>query len=297
MTEISFVFLNGDIVESEKAVVSVFDRGFLYGDGVFETLRTYNGNIFCLNEHLERLFRSSNLIGLTLPWSKSWLQDAITLTIDANRTTDDLLVRLTVTRGMGTGHAVPKVAKPTIVITARSILPPDNNDLEQGWQAIVAATRRNSPDTLNPGAKTLNFLNNILAKNEAETLGVQEAIMLNRYGKVAEGTASNIFCLKNGILITPPEADGILSGVTRNVAIRLARGADIKLSEESLWPGDLYGADELFLTLTSVGIMPVTVLDGLKVGAGKAGAITKKMLSLFRESTINGHYARELRGF
>ena len=283
----SAIFLNGEIVSGDRAKVSVLDRGFLYGDGVFETMRTYGGKIFHLEDHLDRLFRSANLLQLGLPWTRSWLESSIKSTLAANAPGEDVLIRLTVSRGVGRdGLDPPKNAEPTIVIAVRPLPEIGEVAFKNGRKAAIVSTRRNSIESLNPAAKTLNFLNNILAKIEARKLSADEAIMLNGDGKVTEATVGNIFCVKNKLLSTPPDADGILPGVTRKIVAELAAANDIRCEEKSLWPDDLLGADELFLTMTSVGIMPITAIDGLVVGTGEAGAITRKLHELFIEHVL-----------
>lgn len=284
----SLVFLDGELIAAGDAKISVFDRGFLYGDGVFETMRTYNGTVFRLEDHIDRLYQSAALIGLRIIWKKSWLKRTVIATATANNAAkEDMMLRLTVSRGVSEGFSIPNKLTPTIVIAPRRLPKLTVNEFNRGWRAIIASTKRIDADSLIPSTKSLNFLNNIMAKMEADNRGADEAIMLNSKGKVVEGTISNLFAVKGGKLRTPPINDGLLPGVTRKVVIELAAKNNIDFAEISIWPSDLYQADELFLTMTSAGIMPVTFIDGCIIGTGKAGKMTQHMRKLFFE-LING---------
>ncbi|MEM2093897.1 MAG: branched-chain-amino-acid transaminase, partial [Candidatus Bathyarchaeia archaeon] len=248
MPEENLVYIDGEYYPRSRAKISVYDHGFLYGDGVFEGIRVYDGYIFKLDEHLKRLYDSAKSISLQIPLTKAQFKEAIVETVRKNGFRDAYL-RVIVTRGYGDLGLNPlKCAKPSIIIIADQLQP-----LYEGINvtAIVAATRRNAPDALDPMIKSLNYLNNILAKIEANRAGVHEAIMLNQNGTVCEGTSDNIFIVKNGVLITPPLSDGALDGITRRTVIELAREMNISVIERSITVHELLSADEAFLTGTA----------------------------------------------
>ena len=272
-------------MESDEAKITVFDHGLLYGDGVFEGIRSYNGLIFKLSEHLDRLYESAKAIELAIPMTKEGLVDAIMRTLKANNL-KDAYIRLVVTRGAGDLGLDPRKCKrPTIFIITDKIVLYPKEFYENGLAVVIVKTRRNAKEALNPQIKSLNYLNNILAKIEAIKANVEESIMLNNDGYVAEGTGDNIFIVRKGVLSTPPEDIGVLKGITRLAVISLAGRESISVKEEMIKPEDLYGADECFLTGTAAEIVPVTKIDGNVIGNGHPGGVTTKLLAAFRELT------------
>jgi branched-chain amino acid aminotransferase len=277
------VWLDGELVEKEDAKLTVFDHGTLYGDGVFEGIRVYNGKVFQAEAHIDRLFVSADKIRLEIPYSGAHVLESIYQTLRANDLVD-AYVRLVVTRGEGTLGLNPrKCPRPTVFIITDQIELYPQEMYDNGLAVIVARTVRTSRRMLDPSIKNLNYLNNIMAKIEAVEAGVEEAIMLNEAGHVAECTGDNIFIVKNGTIITPPPEAGILIGVTRGVAIRLAERLGIALVEGDLSVDELYAADECFLTGTAAEIISVTRIDDQTIGSGQAGPVTQKLLSAFRE--------------
>ncbi|MFQ5893400.1 MAG: aminotransferase class IV [Nitrospinota bacterium] len=279
------VYLNGDYVPAEEARISVFDRGFLYGDGIYETLRVYSGRVFKLEEHLSRLERSARMIRLALPLSRAGVAEAIETCLKVNDLSS-ALVRIGVSRGEASSPGLDPalvVGPPTMVIVARPFEPYPEAMYEAGLRAAVVSVRRNPTEALNPTIKSTNFLNNILAKMEALEAGTDEAIMLNTDGHVAEGTTTNIFWVAGDTLCTPPLEAGILDGVTRSVTISLAEDLDYQVLEVLRGRSALEEAEEVFITSTSYEIMPVTTIDGKPVGSGRAGPMSLELLSKFRE--------------
>lgn len=279
------IYLSGKLVDKEQAVVSVFDHGLLYGDGVFEGIRVYGGNVFLLKEHIDRLYESAKAIRLTIPISPAEMIQATKDTVAANNIGDGY-VRLVVTRGAGSlGLDIRRTSHPQIIIIADtiSLYPPEI--YEKGMNLITASTIRNHPGALSARIKSLNYLNNIMAKIEGTDAGTVEALMLNHKGEVAECTGDNIFIIKNGVLKTPSPDAGILEGITRNAVLKLAREAGITALETTLIRHDLYVADEMFLTGTAAEVVPVVSLDGRQIGDGKPGPITRRLLGLFQEFT------------
>ncbi|MHC4308295.1 MAG: branched-chain-amino-acid transaminase, partial [Planctomycetota bacterium] len=269
----------------EEAKVSVFDHGLLYGDGVFEGIRCYNGNIFKLEEHIDRLYDSAEAISLQIQLTRGQLKDAIVSTLKANNLKDSY-IRLVVTRGVGKLGLDPFNCETSqlIIITDTIQLYPKEL-YEKGLDAIIVQTIRNHSKALNPTIKSMNYLNNILAKIECIRAGAAEGIMLNTEGYVAECTGDNIFIVKDNEILTPPVSAGILIGITRNVVIELAKEADITVKEEQLTEDDLYNADECFLTGTAAEIIPVANIDGRKIATGKPGKITLSLLRKYQELT------------
>ncbi|MBI3864587.1 MAG: branched-chain-amino-acid transaminase [Planctomycetia bacterium] len=281
----SKVFVSGKLVDKEQATVSVYDHGFLYGDGVFEGIRVYGGKVFLLTEHLDRLYESARAIRLEIPMTKADLAAATNSTVAANGLSDGY-VRLVVSRGAGTLGLDPrKTANPQIIIIADTITMYPPETYQQGLKLITASTIRNHPQALSARIKSLNYLNNIMAKIEGTDAGCVEALMLNHKGEVAECTGDNLFIVSRGVLKTPPVDAGILEGITRNAVIRLAREAKIPVAETTLLRHDIYVAEECFLTGTAAEVVPVTSLDGRPIGDGKPGPVTRDLLERFRRLT------------
>ena len=282
------IYLNGQIVPQEEAKVSVFDHGLLYGDGVFEGIRAYNGKIFTLQEHLDRLYASAGAISLTIPISKTEMGEAIKNTMAANNLTDSY-IRLVVTRGVGKLGLDPnKCARPQIIIITDTIELYSKALYEKGLDIVTVTTIRNHFSALDPKIKSLNYLNNILAKIESIRAGAGEALMLNKDGYVAECAGDNIFIVKDNALITPPASAGILIGITRNLVMKLAADMGIAVKEDLMTRCDLYVADECFLTGTAAEIIPVVTIDTRVIGTGKPGKVTQALLKKYRDLTVNG---------
>ncbi len=262
MSTDALCWLNGTIMPAHDATISVFDHGLLYGDGVFEGIRFYNRRSFRLQEHLLRLQRSARAIALQMPYTLAQMTDFITATVNA-ATFDHGYLRVVITRGAGSLGIDPRnCGQPTFFIIADTLQMVRAEAREQGARLIIASTRRLPMDGLDPRVKSLNYLNHILARIEANQAGMDEAILLNRNGHVAEGTADNIFIVHNDVLLTPPVSDGALEGITRNLIIELAQRNGIPLQEKSLAPYDLHTADEVFLTGTGAELIPVREIDG-----------------------------------
>lgn len=278
--EMEYVYFNGRVVPAGEARVSVADRGFLYGDGVFETLRAYEGRVFQLAEHVARLFRSASLIGLDLPWAPATVEAAVEVTIQANGLRD-AYVRVTVSRGEGFGIEIPSLVSPTLVVNARP-LAIDPQVYLKGIRSVVAQTRRNLPSAVPLEAKSLNYLNNILAYREARAAGAQEAIMLNAGGVVAEGSMSNLFVVSQGRILTPPVEAGIFPGLTRETVMRLARQMSLPVEETLFGPDRLLSAEEVFVTNSIREVVPVVEVNGISIGEGKPGRVTRRLLEAYR---------------
>ena len=282
------IYINGQIVPQEDAKISVFDHGLLYGDGVFEGIRAYNGKIFTLDEHLDRIYDSATAISLKIPITKAEMAEAVKQTMKANNLTDSY-IRLVVTRGVGKLGLDPnKCATPQIIIITDTIELYSKALYEKGLDIVTVTTIRNHFSALDPKIKSLNYLNNILAKIESIQAGAGEALMLNKDGYVAECAGDNIFIFKNNILRTPPSSAGILVGITRNVVMKLATEMGVQVREELMTRYDLYIAEECFLTGTAAEIIPVVKIDGRTIGAGKPGKITLDLLKRYRDLTRNG---------
>ena len=279
------IFIDGKLVNEREAKISVFDHGLLYGDGVFEGIRAYNGRVFKLKEHIDRLFYSAKAILLEIPMSHAAMMKATVETIRANKLRD-CYVRLIVTRGIGTLGLNPRSCKkPSVVIIAGKIQVYPAEMYAVGMNIVTVPTVRNLHSALNPAIKSLNYLNNILAKIEANNAGVEEAVMLNSEGFVAECTADNLFIIKDGKVFTPPLSAGALYGITRQTVIELAEQSRISVSEPNLTRYDLFNADECFLTGTGAEIMPVVKIDGRVIGTGKPGPLTKKLVTEYHALT------------
>ena len=271
------IFIDGKYYGERDAKISVFDHGLLYGDGVFEGIRVYHGRVFKLKEHIDRLFYSAKAILLEIPMSHATLIKSTLETCRANKLRDGY-IRLVVTRGVGTLGLNPnRCKKPSVIIIADKIQLYPEELYERGLDIVTVPTMRNLHSALNPAIKSLNYLNNILAKIEANNAGVEEAVMLNGEGFVAECTGDNVFIVKNGELSTPPLSAGALYGITRQTVIELAREAGLKVSEPNLTRYDLFNADECFITGTAAEIVPVVKIDGRVIGSGKPGAITRRL--------------------
>lgn len=279
------VYINGKYVSEANAKVSVFDHGLLYGDGVFEGIRAYNGRVFKLPEHIDRLYCSAKAILLTIPLTPAQMCEAVVATCRRNGIRDGY-VRLLVTRGIGTLGLNPnRCQHPTVIVIAGKIqlYPPEL--YERGLEIITVPTTRNLHSALNPAIKSLNYLNNILAKIEANTGGVEEAIMLNAEGFVAECTGDNVFIVKGRHLATPPLSAGALYGITRSTVLDLAREAGLTVGEPNLTRYDLFNADECFLTGTGAEIIPVVKLDGRVIGTGRPGPLTRDLVQRYHALT------------
>jgi branched-chain amino acid aminotransferase len=279
------IFIDGKFYSERDAKISVFDHGLLYGDGVFEGIRAYHGRVFKLKEHIDRLLCSAKAILLEIPMSHAQLMKATVETCRANKIRDGY-VRLVVTRGVGTlGLSPNRCERPSVIIIAGKIqlYPPEL--YQRGMELVTVPTTRNLHNALNPAIKSLNYLNNILAKIEANNAGAEEAIMLNAEGFVAECTGDNLFILKDRVLSTPPLSAGALYGITRQTVIELAEEAGLKVSDPNLTRYDLFNADECFITGTAAEIVPVVKIDGRVIGTGKPGGITRRLEEDFRALT------------
>ncbi|KAB2953485.1 branched-chain-amino-acid transaminase [Heliorestis acidaminivorans] len=288
------IYLDGEFVHEDQAKVSVFDHGYLYGDGIFEGIRAYNGRVFKLKEHIDRLYDSAKAINLTIPINAEEMTEVVLETLRRNNLRD-AYIRLVVSRGKGDLGLDPrKCPKASVLCIAAAITLYPKECYEKGLDVITVATRRNIPEALNPKIKSLNYLNNILAKIEATRAGVLEAIMLNQEGYVAECTGDNIFIVKNGRLITPPPHVGILEGITRNCVMELARERGIEVAEQVFARYDVYVADEVFLTGTAAEVIPVVSVDGRNIGSGEPGTMTKRLIEDFHKLTQSSAAGAEI---
>jgi branched-chain amino acid aminotransferase len=283
-----WIYLNDRFVQEHDAVISVFDHGFLYGDGVYETIRSYGPRLFMRDEHLLRLFRSAEAIGLTIPIPLEEWPDILHEAMARNKVgTDqqDAYLRITVSRGAGDIGLNPALCpSPTVVVMAKPLVPSASDLYETGVTIIVAFTKRNLPSALPPQIKALNFLNNILAKREALAVGAFESVLLNWEQHLTECTISNLFFVANGRLRTPALECGLLDGITRGIVIRLAEELHIRIEEGHFTVDQLYRTDECFLTNTSMEIMPVSMVDTRRIPCGKPGSITSKLKARFLET-------------
>ena len=285
------VYLNGKLVGKEEATVSVFDHGFLYGDGVFEGIRVYEGHVFRLEQHVDRLYESARTIGLHVPLERAELMEAVQRTVAANGQTD-AYVRLVVSRGPGDlGIDPAKCRRPTVVIIVDTIVMYPREVYDYGIDLVTSSVRRIPLESLDPRVKSLNYLNNILAKLEAKNAGCVEAIMLNHHGLVAECTGDNIFIVKRGILVTPPATQGALAGITRRAMLEIAQVLGMEARETELALHDVYNADECFLTGTAAEVVPVVSVDGRTIGDGKPGATTRLFMAEFRRLRVTDRVA------
>src|SRR3954468_4221696 len=279
------IYIDGEFFGEKDAKISVFDHGLLYGDGIFEGIRFYNGRVFRLEEHLERLWDSARSICLEVPMSMHDMTNALLETIRANDMRDGY-IRLVLTRGVGNLGLNPAQCKtPSVIIIAATVALYPAEVYQKGLNVVTCATRRTNPASLNPAVKSLNYLNNVMARIEANLAGADEALMLNDNGNVAECTADNVFIIKHGQIFTPPIAAGALRGITRAVAFEIAAETGIRITETDVTRHDVFVADECFLTGTAAEVIPVIKADGRIIGTGKPGPITTRTIARFREIT------------
>lgn len=276
------IYLDGQFVEAEDAKISVFDHGLLYGDGIFEGIRVYQNCVFKLDEHLERLEYSAKAILLNMPWTREEISEIVCESCRINGLSDGY-IRLIVTRGKGNlGLNPASCSKPSIICIADNLQLYPSEYYENGLELITVPTRRMNAAALNPGIKSLNYLNNIMAKVEAVQLGYVEAIMLNDQGYVSECTGDNVFVIHKGKLFTPPFYAGALKGITRGAVLEIAEELGIEVVEQPMTRYDLWVGDECFLTGTAAEVIPVVSIDGRKIGDGKPGNTTERFLEVFR---------------
>jgi branched-chain amino acid aminotransferase len=281
-----WIYLNGEFVEKKDAKISVYDHGFLYGDGVFEGIRVYEGNVFRLQEHLDRLYNSAKSIMLSIPHTKEEMKKLVVKTLQKNQLSN-AYIRLVISRGVGNlGLDPSSCSTPQVIIIAEELALFPKELYKSGLDIITVATRRNRPDVLSPKVKSLNYLNNILVKIEASLAGVSEALMLNDQGYVAEGSADNIFIVKEKELLTPPGYVGALEGITRNAIIEFANDLGYTVKEEPFTRHDVYVADEVFLTGTAAEVIAVVKVDGRVIGDGRPGKETMCLLEAFRKRVV-----------
>ena len=279
------IYIDGEFYEKEQAKISVFDHGLLYGDGVFEGIRSYNSLIFKCREHIDRLYESAHTIKLKIPLTKEQMIKALVRTLQANKLAN-AYIRLVVTRGVGDLGLDPrKCPQATVIIIASQIVLYPERLYKEGLKIITVPTVRNLAEALNPQIKSLNYLNNVLAKIEAVHAGFEEAIMLNAQGYVAECTGDNIFIIKQGCLYTPPQSVGALRGITRDTVLALAKKAKIPAREAMLTRHEVFNSDEAFLTGTAAEVIPVVEVDSRVIGSGAIGPLTKRLMSAFRAAT------------
>ncbi len=278
-----FVYIDGTYYRKEEAKISVFDHGLLYGDGVFEGIRCYNGNVFRLKQHIDRLYDSARSITLKIPISKKEMEEVVCETIRKNGLRD-AYVRLVVTRGIGDLGLDPrKCPRATIICIAQYFAPLYGDLYEKGIRVITVGARRTSWDALDVKAKTLNYLNNIMGKIQANLAGCDEALMLNNLGYVSEGTGDNFFMVKDGTIYTPPTDAGVLKGITREAIIEIAKRIGTGLVEKNLTPFDAYTADEAFMTGTAAEVIPIVEIDSRRIGSGRPGPVTKRLMEEFKK--------------
>lgn len=277
------IYMNGKMVDKAKAQVSVFDHGLLYGDGVFEGIRAYNGRVFMLDEHIDRLYRSAQAISLAIPMTRKEMAKAVVLACKSNKVANGY-IRLIVTRGVGTLGLNPYTCEtPQVIIIAGAIQLYPAKLYETGMSVVTVGTMRNQTEATNPRIKSLNYLNNVLAKIEAINAGVMECIMLNPQGYVAEASGDNVFIVRGNTLLTPPSWCGSLEGITRAVVMKLAPEHGYEVKEDVLTRYDLYTADEMFLTGTAAEIISVVNMDRRTIGTGKPGPVTRELARHFHE--------------
>jgi branched-chain amino acid aminotransferase len=279
------IYIDGKFCRQADAKISVFDHGLLYGDGIFEGIRFYNGRVFRLEEHLDRLWDSARSICLEIPLSKREMTEALLETIRQNDLRDGY-IRQIVTRGVGNlGLNPAQCERPSVIIIATTIALYPESLYQKGLTVVTVATRRTNPASLNPAVKSLNYLNNVMARIEANLAGADEALMLNDNGNVAECTADNVFVIKHGQIFTPPITAGALRGITRSVVFEIAAELGMKITETDITRHDVFIADECFLTGTAAEVIPVIKADSRPIGSGKPGPITTRIMARFRELT------------
>jgi branched-chain amino acid aminotransferase len=279
------IYIDGKFHAESEAKVSVFDHGLLYGDGIFEGIRFYNGRVFRLEEHLDRLWDSAHSIRLEIPMSAREMTQALLETIRENGLREGY-IRLLVTRGVGNLGLNPEQCKrPSIIIIAATVTLYPEAMYQKGLTVVTCATRRTNPGSLNPAVKSLNYLNNVMARIEANLAGADEALMLNDAGNVAECTADNVFIIKRGHIFTPPITAGALRGITRGIVFEIAAELGLKVTETDVTRHDVFIADECLLTGTAAEIIPVIEVDGRRIGSGKPGPISARMIARFRQLT------------
>jgi branched-chain amino acid aminotransferase len=279
------IYIDGKFYSEANAKVSVFDHGLLYGDGIFEGIRFYNGRVFRLEEHLGRLWDSARSICLEIPMTTQEMTEAVLETIRQNRLRDGY-IRLVVTRGVGNLGLNPEQCKnPSVIIIAATIALYHEDFYRRGLSIVTVATRRTSPASLNPAVKSLNYLNNVMARIEANLAGADEALMLNDAGNIAECTADNVFVVKHDEIFTPPITAGALRGITRSLVFEIGAELGVKVVEANITRHDVFVADECFLTGTAAEIVPVVKADGRSIGNGKPGSLTTRIVARFREIT------------
>ncbi len=288
------VFIGGTVVDADQARVSVFDRGFLYGDSVYEVLRTFEKKPFALPEHLDRLEQSASRIGMRIP-PRAEIEQAVLKIITAVNEPDQY-IRIVVTRGAGEIALDPAAAdEPHLIVIARAAKLPDEALYRDGVEVAVVDRMRSvpgAPSTIDPQVKSGNYLGSVLATGDAKRAGAYEAILSDAVGRITEGASSNIFLVQGGRICTPPISAGLLEGITRRKVIEIARKNGLALDERPLWPADLQGADEAFLTSSVRGILPVVRVSGAAIGSGKPGAVTKKIIALY-DQLAHGQLARQ----
>jgi branched-chain amino acid aminotransferase len=286
MTKELLVYIDGKYYPKSEAKISVYDHGLLYGDGVFEGIRAYNGIVFKLKEHIDRLYRSAHPIFLKISMTKEQLTEAVLETLRKNNLTN-AYIRLVVTRGVGDLGLDPrKCPKATIIIITEPLLQLHSPDkLENGISTVITWVRRNSVDSATHEMKSLNYLNSILGKIEANNIGADEAICLDKTGYVCEGVGENIFIVREGKLLTPPLSSGALDGITRTLIIRLAKKLGIEVTERNITPNELFTADEVFFTGTAAEVAPIREVNRRVIGSGKPGPVTKQIMQEFEKAT------------
>jgi branched-chain amino acid aminotransferase len=281
------VYIDGEYYPKSQAKVSVYDHGLLYGDGVFEGIRAYNGVVFKLNEHIDRLYRSAHALRLTIPLTKEEMTTIVLETLRKNNLRD-AYIRLVVTRGIGDLGLDPrKCPKPTVIIITDTISIMSSEAKEEGITTMIAWVRRNSVDSTTHEIKSLNYLNSVIAKMEATANGVDEAICLDKNGFISEGVGENLFIVKDGKLITPPSSSGALAGITAKFTINLAKNLGYEVAETNLTPFQLFTADEAFFTGTAAEVVPIREVNKRQIGSGSPGPITKKLMAAFQKAIVD----------
>jgi branched-chain amino acid aminotransferase len=290
MSDELVVYVDGKYYPKSEAKISVFDHGLLYGDGVFEGIREYNGVVFKLKEHIDRLYRSAHVITLKIPLTKEAMTRAVLETLRKNKLLKDSYIRLIVTRGMGDLGLDPrKCPKPSVIIITDTILLHESGAKENGITAMFSWIRRDPVDATSHEIKSLNYLNSVLAKIEANASGVDEALCLESNGYLAEGVGENVFIVKNGELLTPPASTGALAGITAEVVAQLAAKLDIKLTVTNLTPFMIFTADEAFFTGTAMEVVPIREVNKRQIGTGKPGPVTKRIMAEFQKVIQDPH--------